>query len=57
MIISLELEISRVAVQSIHENSEKKSGFCEELLSEDDVEAVLVTFCCYDHSAKASEAV
>ena len=33
----------------------------EELLSEDDFEAVLgavlATFCCYDHGAEASEAV
>ena len=29
----------------------------EELLSENDFEAVLATFCCYDHSAKVSEAV
>ena len=32
---------------------------CEELLSENDFEAVLVNFCCYDeyitHSANASE--
>ena len=30
---------------------------CEELLSENDFEAVLVTFYCYGHGAKASEAV
>ena len=30
---------------------------CEELLSENDFEAVLATFCCYDHGANASEAV
>ena len=30
---------------------------CEELLCENDSEAVLATFCCYDHGAKASEAV
>ena len=34
-----------------------KNGVCEELLSENDFEAVLATFCCYDHGAKASEAV
>ena len=34
-----------------------KNGFCEELLSENDFEAVLATFCCYDYGAKASEAV
>ena len=29
----------------------------EELHSENDIEAVLATFCCYDHGVKASEAV
>ena len=31
--------------------------FCVELLSENYFEAVLTTFCCYDHGAKAFEAV
>ena len=35
----------------------KNVDFCEELLSENDFETVLITFFCYDHSAKASEAV
>ena len=35
----------------------KNGDFCEELLSENDFEAVLATFCCFDHGAKASEAV
>ena len=35
----------------------KNGDFCEELLSENDFETVLATFCCYDHGAKASEAV
>ena len=35
----------------------QNGDFWEELLSEIDFEAVLVTFCCYDHGAKASEAV
>ena len=56
MIFLLELEISGVAVQSIHQNSEK-CDFCLELLSKNDFEAVLATFCCYDHGAKASEEV
>ena len=34
----------------------KNDNFWEELLSENDFEAVLATFC-YDHGAKASEAV
>ena len=33
----------------------KNGGFCEELLSENDFEAVLVNFCCY--GANASEVV
>ena len=33
------------------------ASFCEELLSENDFEAVLVNFCCYDYGANASEAV
>ena len=35
----------------------KNGNFCEKLLSENDFEAVLATFCCYDHAAKVSEAV
>ena len=35
----------------------KNDDVCEELLSENDFEAVLATFCCYDHGTKASEAV
>ena len=35
----------------------KNGGFCEKLLSENDFEAVLATFCCYDYGANASQAV
>ena len=35
----------------------KNGGFCEELLSENDFEAVLVNFCCYQYGTNASEAV
>ena len=35
----------------------KNGGFCEELLSENDFEAVLVNFCCYEYGANASKAV
>ena len=31
--------------------------FCEELLSENDFEAVLANFCCCDYGANASDAV
>ena len=32
-------------------------GFCEGLLSENDFEAVLFNFCCYEYGAHASEAI
>ena len=35
----------------------KNNSFCEELLSENDFEAVLANFCCYDYGANVSEAV
>ena len=35
----------------------KNGGFCEELLSENDFQAVLATFCCYDYGAKDSKEV
>ena len=35
----------------------KNDDFCEELLSENDIEDVLATLCYYDHGSKASEAV
>ena len=53
LIFSLELEISGVAVQSIHQKTTKNSNFCEE----NDFEAVLAILSCYEHGAKASEAV
>ena len=56
LIFSLEVEESGVAVQKIYESS-KKWWLCEELLSENDFEAVLATLCCYDYGANASEAV
>ena len=34
----------------------KNGGFCEELLSENDFEAVLVNFRCYEYGANVSEA-
>ena len=42
MMFLLELEISGVAVQSIHQTA-KNSDLCEKLLSENDFEAVLAT--------------
>ena len=44
------------SIQEIHQNS-KNGGFCEELLSENDFEAVLVNFCCYEYGTNASEPV
>ena len=52
---SLELEISGVAVQSIHQCSKKWQLL--PLLSKNDFEAFLASFCCYDQGAKASEKV
>ena len=40
----------------MHQNS-KEVGFYEEVLRENDFEAVLVTFCCYDYDVNASEAL
>ena len=56
LIFLLELEIAGVAVQSKHQNS-KNGDFCKELLSENDFETVLATFCSYNHASKSSEAV
>ena len=54
LIFFLELEIYGVAVQGYIKTA-KNDGVCLELLSKNDFEAVLVTFCYYDHGAKASE--
>ena len=35
----------------------ENTSFCGELLSENDFKVVLANFCCYDHGAKASDAV
>ena len=56
MIFSLELEISGVAYRADIKTA-KNSNFWEEFLSENDFEAVLAAFCCYDNGPKASEAV
>ena len=48
----LELEISGVAVQGIHQNTEKRLFF-----SEGDFKAVLATFSCYDYGANGSETI
>ena len=52
---SLELEISGVAVQRIHQNS-VKWWLCEGLFSGKDFQAVLATFCFYDYGVIASKA-
>ena len=54
LIFPFEYETSVVAVQRIHQNS-KEGGFYEEV--ENDFEAFLATFCCYDYGANASEAL
>ena len=56
VIFLYELEISGVVVKS-YTKTVKNGDFCQELLSKNGFEAVLVTFCCCDHGAKASEEV
>ena len=56
LIFLLELEISSVSVQRIHQNS-RNWWLCEELLSENDFYAVLATFCCHNYGANISEAL
>ena len=36
---------------------QKNGGFSEKIIIENDLEAVLVNFCCYDYGANASEVV
>ena len=55
LIFSLELEISGVVVQSIHQSSKKWKLL--PLLSKNEFKTILATFCCYDQGAKASEEV
>ena len=52
----LEIEVSWVVVQRIHQNS-KNCNLFEELLSENDFESVLASFYCYDYGVNTSEAV
>ena len=56
MIILVDYEISGVPVERIHKTM-KNGSFCDKLPNENDFEAVLATFCCYDYGANASEAV
>ena len=44
-------------LQTEYIKTAKNGNFCEEFLSENDLEALLATFCCYDYGANASEAV
>ena len=56
LIFLLKLEISGVVVYRIHQNS-KADGFCEEMLSENNFEAILATFYCHEYGGNCSEAV
>ena len=56
LIFPLELEISGVAVQRIHQNS-KNDEFCGNCLGKMTFEAVLATFRCYVYGANFSEAI
>ena len=44
-------------IENRSKQQKKNDGFCEDLLSENDFEVVLVNFCCYEYGANASEAV
>ena len=58
LIFLLELEIHGVTVQKIHQIKTAKNGsFCEELPSENELEAALASFCCYDYGANTSGAL
>ena len=48
-----------MAIQGRHQTAENGCFhlFSEEVLSENDIQAVLVTFCCYDYGANAFETV
>ena len=48
LIFLLELEIFGVAVQAKNQSNEKMAASSEDFLSEDDIEAVLASFCCDD---------
>ena len=49
--IFLEVEISGVAVQGLHQKQRTTTAFSEDFCSKDGFEAVLVTFCCYDYGS------
>ena len=51
LIFSVELEISGVVVQSIHQSSKKRKLL--PLLSKNGFKSVLATSCCYEQGAKA----
>ena len=50
------MQLFKFSIQKIHQNR-KNAGFCEELLSTNDLEAVLVNFCCYGYGVNAFETV
>ena len=56
LMFSFELETAGLALQRYIKIA-KNGGFYVELVSENDFEAVLTTFCCYDHGTTTSEAV
>ena len=57
LIFSVEFEISGGGHTRNTSKQRKMAAFREDFLSEDEFEAVLATFCCYDYGANASEAV
>ena len=60
LIFSLELGNiwgGRMRTENTSKQRKMVAFFCEELLTENDLEAVLANFCCYDYGANAYEAV
>ena len=51
------LNLKYLGLSKTYTKTAKNGDFCEELHNENNFETVLATFCCYDHDAKASEAV
>ena len=56
LIFSFELAISEVIIQEIQQNKKKMAASSEHFLSEQDFEATLANFCCYDYDSNSSEA-
>ena len=56
LIFLLELEMTG-GLYRAYIKTAKNGDFCLEMLSKNDFEVVLITFCCYNHGAKAPEEI